>query len=260
LQRPNPRNRRTHFDGERLAGISEIFAEYAAALAALKAGTGSQNDADIALAQLVKVTGESVVAPKTTAGPSPLTATLSVPSYAQYTNYYCGPATAQDILRFLGPTTSRTYDTVTHAYDVVNGNTSHDQPILANAFWLNTSPINGTYWGDPYMPLTLNNWHGSYWYQSTASGNLTQSQAWIDVDSDMNLNHPIAENVLYSASTYLPPGFPSGTYLHWDVIFGDNSSFQAGIAQPYGNPRTPYYWEPWATQYSAIHANHGIVW
>jgi hypothetical protein len=71
----------------------------------------------------------------------------------------------------------------------------------------------------------------------------------------MNLAHPIAENVLYSSSTYLPPGFPSGTYYHWDVIFGDNSSFQA-----YGSPRTAYYWEPWANQWSAIAANHGIVW
>lgn len=209
----------------------------------------------------MKVTGESAVTSATTGGVSPLTATLSVPSYAQYTSYYCGPATAEDILGYLGPSTSQTYDTVTGAYDSMTGTISHDQPILANNFWLWTDTNGGTNWGDPYMPLTLNNWRGSFWYQGTQSSSLNESQAWIDVDSDMNLSHPIAENVLYSSSTYLPPGFPSGqNYYHWDVIFGDDSSFQAGIAQPYGNPRTAYYWEPWANQWSAIAANHGIVW
>lgn len=234
---------------------------FARALAAFKSGAGSQRDVDAARAQLLKVTGDDAVSPGT-GGVSPLysSKSLNVPSYAQYTNYYCGPATAEDILGYLGPSTSQTYDTVTGAYDTMNGVNSHDQPILANSFWLATDEYGGTNWGGPYMPFTLNQWRGTYWYYAAASYTMTISSAFIDVDSDLINYHPIAENVLYSASTYLPPGFPAGTYLHWDVIFSDDTNFVVGIAQPYGNPRSAYYWEGWGNQWSAIYAGHGIVW
>lgn len=168
-------------------------------------------------------------------------------------------------LRYLGPTTSVKYDTGTQAYDTLNGDLNHDQPILANSFWLATDTYQQTYWGDAYMPFTLNGWHGGIWYESAASASTTSSQAWGWVDFDMNYTHPIAENPVYRSTTFYPPGFTSGqTYYHWDTIMGDNSSFQTGIAQswPYAGAgtRTPYYWEPWYLQWSAISANQGFVW
>jgi hypothetical protein len=239
-----------------------ILAKQAAedAYAAFKAGTGSQQQLDAAESRLYAVTGEPV--PPKSQGLSTFAAILGLTSFAQTTSYYCGPATAMDILWYLGPHRSYAFDTTTGAYDWIVGTPATDQHILANAFWLATDQYGGTNWGNAYMPFTLNSWRASAWYVGANSSGLTSVSAWQKIDADMNVAHPVAENVLYGPSTYSPPGFTSGiTYLHWDVIHGDNTSFQVKIAQPwpqgtgYGND----YYEPWGIQFPAIAANHGIV-
>jgi hypothetical protein len=240
-----------------------------AAYEAYKSGNGTEQRLDAALNRLTAVAGDVPrMSTKGVGGPSPY-GFVSVSSEAQINSYYCGPATAQDILWYLGPMTSYNYDTVTGAYDTFNGNDTHDQGILANAYWLATEAHGGTNWGPYYMPFTLNGWHGGGWYVGTNSANLTSSSAWSDVDFDTNYSHPVAENVFYGSSTYYPAGFtPSQSgYQHWDVLYQTFSAYGAqwaGIAEPWPYPgagtRTAYQSQTWSNVWSAINANHGIVW
>ncbi|MEO6043376.1 MAG: hypothetical protein ABIQ47_05595 [Tepidiformaceae bacterium] len=250
---------------QRVTAAKKAAAE---AYAAYKDGTASQQQFDAALNRLEAVAG---VPPKNTTKGSGIFAYgyVGVSSKAQINYYYCGPATAQDILSYLGPTTSNKYDTVTGAYDAFNGDDTHDQTNLANSFWLATDMYGGTNWGDAYMPFTLNGWHGGSWYVGANSYNLSSSAAWSDVDFDTNYGHPVAENIYYGESTYYPDGFTPRLegYQHWDVIyqtFSASGAQWASVAQPWPYPgagtRTPYQTWSWSNVWKAIAANYGIVW
>lgn len=240
----------------------------AEAYASNVAGTGSTQQLTAALSRVEAVTGER--SRPTTARSGPVAyGYVGVSSEAQINWYFCGPATAQDILWYLGPTTSYNLDSVTGVHDSFDYTDSHDQNILANDYWLATVKNGGTNWGNLYMPFTLNGWHRGGWYVGTDSANLTSSGAWIDVDFDTNNGHPVAENVYYGSSTYYPSGFtPSYSgYYHWDVLyqtFTVSGAQWAGIAEPWPYPgagtRTPYQSQTWSDIWSAISANHGIVW
>ena len=249
-------------------------------------GTGTQKASTDADAELAKLTGEAprpvthgamVPAPSAAAvrpggGPQPDGANLEAYYYPfrQINGYYCGPATVQSMLWFLGPTTSVAYDTTSGAYDTINASTSHDQPIFANTYWLATDQNNGTNWGSQYLPFTLNGWRNIPWYYQAAvpniGGTLTQSSALYDIQYDTDRNYPVAENVLYGSASFNPPGFAGTSYYHWDTVYG---YFTSGgiqyveIGQVYGDTTATYqqfYNEPWNTQWLAIQANHGLVW
>lgn len=244
---------------------------YADAFAAQGAGTATQAMADSALKRVQAITGDTIDrrAAHSTQGVSPMTQTLTMPSYGQINGDYCGPATAQNMVRYLwGSNPSSVLDTVTGTHDVLNGDPNHDQGIFANSFWLNTASLRQTPWTNTnatYMPHALNDFTGTTFYYPLQSGNTDETNAWLDIDSDLSYFHPVAENVLYASSTFFPLGFSyyAPGYKHWDTIFGDNASFQAGIAQSYASPgqtRSPWQWWPWYQQWGAIAAWHGIVW
>jgi hypothetical protein len=250
-------------EAEKISAAKEAAAE---AFAVSKSDEKARGDLDAVLNKLEMLTSEEIRS--TTVGDGFQTlGYVGVNSRAQVNSYYCGPATAETILWYLGPGTSSSYDTVTGAYDSFNYSDSHDQGLMANYFWLATDNYSQTYWGDPYMPFTLNGWHGGGWYESAASSGLTSLSAWNDVDFDTNHGHPVAENVVYGSSTYFPAGFSSGTtYYHWDVIYATNSPAQSsvGIAEPWPYPgagtRTAYQTQSWSNVWDAISSWHGIVW
>ena len=249
-------------------------------------GRGTAQQLQDAEDWLITVTGEGAVArgDSTVAAKAP-NGKASLPligsdlkanffPFEQITNYYCGAASVQSILYYLGPHRSWALDPVTNAHDVIKGDAQHDQTLLANDFWLGTEANSGTNWGEHYVPFALNSWRGSRWYVQAATptlegGTLTKDQALRDIAYDTDRGYPVAENVVYSSETYYPAGFlPGIRYEHWDTIFGQSKDNGTGtqyvnIGQVYHDQQTPYErWQqvPWDIHWSAIEAWHGIVW
>lgn len=194
--------------------------------------------------------------------------------FQQINSYYCGPATVQTMLYYLAVTkssaywTSATYDTVTGAYDQLWGNSSHDQPIFANGFWLATETYGGTPWGAPYVPFTLNGWMGTtnqYVQRTTANIAGSTDLLWI-IQSDVDSGYPVAENVLYDGNSYRPAGFNLGLdFQHWDTLYGyfwssPDGQYHINQGQVYGNPWTPQQEFPLATIWTAVAQWQGVVW
>jgi hypothetical protein len=258
----------------------------AQALQAAKAEEpGATEELDRLVAEWRRLTGENNQYPSLThntfsdpggGGAATFAGTLPVTVYEQINSYYCGPATTQTILRYLGPQTSQTYDTYYGGYPTLNGSGAHDQPILATHFWLATETYNGTPWGSPYVPWSLNNWRGTPAYSGSAGpglgGSMTKSDAWGYIDFDMTYGYPIAENIKYDDTlSYIPSGFnPNVTFTHWDVVKGnliDTVPYPhqtwVYIGQVYHSPGYSYYpnqWVMWDTHWKAIEIHHGIVW
>ena len=192
--------------------------------------------------------------------------------FEQINWWYCGPATAQSILWYLGPHRSETVDPEWGGRPWLTGNPYEDQWLLGHDFWLATNSFEGTNWGDRYMPFTLNAWRGTSWYVQSASpflegGTLTKEQALINMRYDFDRSYPVAENVLYAPSTYYPYGFwPGIVYLHWDVVYGyleDDGLPYVQIGQVYHDERFSYerfQQVSWDVHWGAIANWHGIVW
>jgi hypothetical protein len=250
-------------------------------------GEGSKEVFDVAQAKVERLTGEKIGAHHANAGaeaPAALKLRSETPPqtygalqtqywpFEQITWWYCGPATAQSILWFLGPHKSQTYDTVWGGYPSLNGNPFDDQWLLANDFWLATNKYEGTLWGAGYMPFTLNAWRGTKWYVQSeaagAGGDLTKEQALIVMRYSFDHNYPVAENVLYDNSTYYPFGFwPGIQYQHWDTAFGYREDPDGvpyvQIGQTYHEQGLPYQrfqQVAWDVHWGAIANWHGIVW
>lgn len=254
------------------------------AYADVLSGRGTAQQLQDAEDWLITVTGEGTVqkrgstvatnAPTGNAGLPLVGADLKANffPFEQLTSYYCGAASVQSILYYLGPHRSWAVDPLTNGHDVLKGDSQHDQPMLANQFWLAAEQNDGTNWGERYVPFALNSWRGSRWYVEAATplmeaGTLTQDQALRDIRYDTDRGYPVAENVLYSPSTYYPAGFMPGIrYQHWDTIYGlsmaDGKQY-VNIGQVYHDQRTPYQrWQQveWDVHWSAIGGWHGIVW
>jgi hypothetical protein len=193
--------------------------------------------------------------------------------FEQITSWYCGPATAETILWFLGPHRSESFDEVWGGRPWLTGNPAEDQWLLANDFWLATNAYEGTNWGERYMPFTLNAWRGTFWYVQSESpaigGDLTKDQALIQLRYDFDHSYPVAENVLYSPATYYPYGFAPGViYQHWDVLHGYVEDPATGVGyvkvgQVYYDKRYDYQrfqQVAWDVHWGAIANWHGIVW
>lgn len=191
--------------------------------------------------------------------------------FEQVNTWYCGPATAQSILRFLGANVSKAPNGDTGKREELTGKPEDDQRILASDFWLSTDRYHGTNWGPQYMPFTLNAWRGTRWYvqapTENAGGTLTKQQALAAIKYDTDRAYPVAENVLYSNRTYYPAGFwPGVTYSHWDTVYGH---YKVGnrqvvqVGQVYHDNRLPYdrFQDiDWDTHWTAIGIWYGIVW
>ena len=193
--------------------------------------------------------------------------------FEQITWWYCGPATAQSILWYLGPHRSESYDEVWGGRPWLTGRPEDDQWLLANDFWLATNKYEGTNWGEAYMPHTLNAWRGTFWYMQSATpqigGSLTKEEAVMALRYDFDRSYPVAENVLYAPATYYPYGFwPGVIYQHWDVLHGYVVDGATGdgyvkVGQVYHDERIPYQrfqQVQWDVHWGAIANWHGIVW
>ncbi|MCK9517601.1 MAG: hypothetical protein M0R74_01030 [Dehalococcoidia bacterium] len=190
--------------------------------------------------------------------------------FRQVNEYYCGPATVQSILQFLGPTEAQTKN-YQGVHDRLTGDAHQDQRMLASDFWLATDKYRGTNWGDKYVPFALNAWRGTDWYIASGTakvgGSLSKEQALAAIKYDTDRAYPVAENVMYSPETYYPAGFwPGVTYTHWDTIYGhymDGDRQMVQVGQVYGGPNLPYERfqdVPWDVHWDAIGKWFGIVW
>lgn len=189
--------------------------------------------------------------------------------FEQFYNWQCGPASAESILWYKGPHTSQ------YAIDgsTITANRQNDQWILGYSYYTDANNQGQTSWNPRKIAPTLNRWRvgtdqGFYITGAIASSggdinNLTQSQTMGYIEDDIDYDYPVAENVEYSSSTYLPnTSFTPGTvWEHWDTVYGyyDYAGTRyVQIGQVWGSSR--FYDVAWNTHWSAIVAQHGIVW
>ncbi|MEX1103603.1 MAG: C39 family peptidase, partial [Dehalococcoidia bacterium] len=193
--------------------VADLYAGYLA-------GTTSYADLNQAEQALSAMTGEELKGP-VFGGKRKLEEHYS--PFRQVTDYYCGPATVQSILWFLG---ARDEDAVSDPASAtgMTGRGDVDQRLLANGTNLRTESGHGTDWGS-IVPDTINNWRGTRWYAAfatpNAGGTLHKDQAWRDIQYAVDHGYPVAANVSLNSNTLIPAGFNPGiAYQHWETIAG----------------------------------------
>lgn len=185
----------------------------------------------------------------------PSSYSLDLIQQPQQESYYCGPATASEILTTLGPAYSQSY---------LGG--SYSSPTL-----LGTNYYKQTTWGPAVMAPTLNYLQSGYYYQ-TVQG----SSNWgSDLVSDIYTWHqPLAANTVeqeggpyLTGHQYAPANqFP---LYHWIAVYG-YTSYGAGSTYADSISGDTKYW-PWAQYvpaYSTISSStietlvssRGFVW
>jgi hypothetical protein len=167
-------------------------------------------------------------------GCAPSQVLLNVTQQKQATTYYCGPATASEILKTLGYTDS--------------------QSTLAGSTFLHTDALGETPWNPAYMPQTLNDLQNHLYYvaqNGSASG--VNSSTWISdlVEDSYTFGQPIAGNtveywgsgVYLTGHTYFPQSdFP---LYHWIAIRGYTNNGQDTAYADSISGDTQFW--PWAT-------------
>jgi hypothetical protein len=143
---------------------------------------------------------------------------LNVVQASQLTDYYCGPATAYEILGYqmihngLGSTTGPNGETLS-------------QSTLAGATYLETDEYDGTNWSPYVMDPTLNAWlHTSFYAAqpgSGVSGGFSTSTWEADLKTDIDSGWAIAGNVVeYAGGAHLVGHPTNETIYHWIAITG----------------------------------------
>ncbi|MGH2511293.1 MAG: C39 family peptidase [Candidatus Limnocylindrales bacterium] len=146
------------------------------------------------------------------------TNTLSMVQSAQTTTYYCGPATAYEMLKYLGASGP--------------AGESLSQPHMANKCsdgYLCTDKLGNTPWhyysGYPHpMVSTLNAWMTQPMWYAPFQGS-SNYVSWLVYDIDYS--HPVAANVYEKASSATPHlvGHPTNQVIeHWVAVRGYASS------------------------------------
>ena len=133
--------------------------------------------------------------------------TLPVTQADQTKGYYCGPAAAFQLLKYLHPSAS--------AY---NG-ASLSQGTLGNSTYLKTDASGGTPWANGRMSVTLNRWTGQAWYVNTPSPSVTyfETDVWVDIYS----GEPLVADAVELAGSYHYNNHPSNrTIGHWITAYG----------------------------------------
>jgi hypothetical protein len=144
---------------------------------------------------------------KPTGGCVPSSASVSLTQQSQANYYYCGPATASEILGALG--------------------SYHNQSDLASDLHTTT---NGTDWYPEQMAPTLNSQQSRLYYQrqdGSASGmNTAQWESDLTIDIS-TWGQPIAGNLVeYSGGIHLVGHPQNQTIGHWIAIYGYNLNGQ----------------------------------
>jgi hypothetical protein len=150
-------------------------------------------------------------------GPEPISV-LSLTEYAQKNEYYCGPATAREILGYRGVTEGPDGESLTQKDVAHNPSGDCEQGYLC------TTSSSGTAWyySDAYprpMKTTLNTWIGlSFYIVHTGSAGY-ESAVVMDIDA----HFPIAMLVRELANQNTPHlvGHPKNTTIgHWIAVHG----------------------------------------
>jgi len=265
------------------AELIEAKENFARVYASYSPGDASTQDVNSAKARLEALTGDSLPfpSPNRIAEPPEGSALAGLSNYwpfQQKDGDYCGPATAQSMLWYLGNINSQ----YAPGGESLTGNIFDDQWALGRSYYLDTNNDLQTAWHDGTFVFrkTLNRWRiGSdtgFYIQSSVSGvpgegtTLTESGALNNIKSDIDMGYPVAQNVIYNSETYWPPDFPqSGTFKHWDNVYGHfvSGSQYVQIAQVYpaypsSRPNMFYnrLWSGNGGAWDAINNWYGIAW
>ncbi len=141
----------------------------------------------------------------------PASASLNTPQAAQQTTYYCGPATAYEMLKGMGKTTGPHGESLS-------------QSVLAGSSYLQTNALGQTPWNPYVMGPTLNAWAGQSFYAAQYAPSLSTYIA--DVTVDIYLGWPVAASVVEEANNPVHlVGHPTNqTIYHWVAIKGYNTN------------------------------------
>lgn len=157
------------------------------------------------------------------------TKTLGLVQSSQINYYYCGPATAYEMLRYLGNTTS--YYGASLSQSALGATCSVSGCRSSDGNYLQTDAHVGTDWSDGGghpMPDGLNYWRGgsvSGFYMpvgTTVNATTFKNNFTSDIDS----NYPVAGNAdeVQGYPQYHLVGHPNQNIQHWFAIRGyDNN-------------------------------------
>jgi hypothetical protein len=197
-----------------LARKTALAEEFAAVRASKLSLANFLRDAQAVLQQYGGPTAAQVLLQATpdacTTDCPPVNDSVNLVQQSQANFYYCGPATASEILRVRGVTKS--------------------QSFLAGSNYLRTDADGGTNWNPQVMAPTLNTLTNSSWYVavngSGVQGGFTNTTYEADLTTDIYLGWPIAGNTVEIANQgpHLI-GHPSNLGLnHWIAIYGYTSN------------------------------------
>ncbi len=194
----------------------------------------------------------SISIPKTKNGVTPNAAsfskTLGLTQSSQINSFYCGPATAYEMLSFLGNWTS--YYGLSLSQSALGSTCSGSGCRSSDGNYLQTDAHGGTDWsngGGHPMPDGLN-----YWRQGLTNGfyvpvgtSVNATTFKNNFTSDIDANYPVAGNAdeVAGSATYHLVGHPNIDILHWFAIRGyDNNGDMVQYADSIsGAPSIRYY-------------------
>jgi hypothetical protein len=190
----------------------------------------------------------------------PSSASVGLTQQSQANFYYCGPATASEILIALGSNYSQSF---------VAGSSSYPGTYLKTAYSGQTS------WNPAVMAPTLNSLQGRLYYATQNGSGVSLSQWESDLLTDISTySQPIAGNTVeYSGGPYLNGHqyAPSNAFplYHWIAIYGYTNNGQDTTYADSISGRADIW--PWAVNvpaYSTISSSNmntllssrGFVW
>lgn len=171
--------------------------------------------------------------------------TLGLTQHPQLTWYYCGPATAQEVLGVRGVNVS--------------------QSTLAGNNYLKTDATGQTSWNPYVMGPTLNALTGSSFYIAVngydVGGNITLTTWESNLQQDINQGWALAGNTVENAnsSPHLP-GHPSNlTIYHWIAVYG-YSNFGATTYYADSISGTNFWsWSPNVARYNSFASSNMVI-
>lgn len=171
------------------------------------------------------------------------TTVLGVSASAQKTIDYCGPASAYQLLKYLG----------VQSY---NGRSLSQDNLATDLHWNGQTSFPG------YCVSTLNNWSGSSYYTTVSNPSVTT--VWNDFYYDIGHNHPLICDTHMSSTTGYLPGYSGSEWWHYvtgdGIQFDDYNSKSDHYVDP-NNFRSGCYGPHWVsnvTMASVVH-DRGIA-
>lgn len=126
---------------------------------------------------------------------------LGVSTASQETSYYCGPASAYMLLKYLGvtkkPNTTKTLNQSNLAVDL-------------------KTTTDGTGWPGTWKS-TLSSWMGYNYYAALSNPN--ESDVWATTVGDVDGDYPVIYDTVMNKTNGYLPGYSSGTIYHY--VCGD---------------------------------------